>query len=395
MQNLRVLCALLALTSAQASAQLPLGSAVQVNQDNVNFQSRPQVAMAPDGSGWFVWSNFHTSDVSVRSFNVAGSMAAEATLNTHLPNSQFTPKIDVNGSGDRAISWVSIDQFGASSDRDTIVRHSTGGSLGAEILGQADSVAEPDETDVAIHSDDSLIAVWREGGTLWAHRWASNSNSLGDDESVAFDANMMWFAVAARPSGGSVVVFEAPAVSHGVYARLLAADASGMGFPLPLSETDEFPGTEPDVDSDDLGAFVAVWVTPGFGHVYARQFRADGTALSGDIQVTTSENIYRYFPKVALGPDGSFVVGWSERTSPGADDHIFAREFTRTGRAVGGPFAIEDDSDALLTSLSMGRGRFMAVWQAPDQDFDGVFARLYERRVIFSDGFEGGTTQYW
>jgi hypothetical protein len=391
----RRLSLLLVLAAASATAQLPLGNAVQINQDNLGKQLRPDVAMAPDGSGWFVWANQNGLKIAGRSFTSGGSLSAETTVSTFV-GMQGAPKIDLNDSGDRAMAWLTHDQFGAGSDYDVIVRHSTGGSLGAEMLGHENSAPEPEFTDVAIHTDDNLIVLWKEAdGTLSAHRWASNSNSLGDDETIAFDSAMDNFAVAALPSGTSVAVFDAPSGPFGALGRLVAANGSGQGLPFKLSSTENANLDDPEVASDSEGGFVAAWIDYDVDAVVARRFRANATPVGEDILVSTVSSSYRDLPQVAVGPDGSFVVAWNERTTAEADRHIFAREFTRTGAPVGGPFVVEDDTHAVMNGVAMSLGRFMVVWTAPDQSLDGIFARLYRRRVIFSDGFEGGTTQYW
>ncbi|MEO8275837.1 MAG: hypothetical protein ABI639_06425 [Thermoanaerobaculia bacterium] len=222
--------------------------------------------------------------------------------------------------------------------------------------------------------------------------------SLGDDEIVASDSELFSYDIAALPAGRSIVVLHAGTLDGDVFGQLLAANGTIAGLPFPLSATDNGPTSErsaPSVASDALGGFVAVWIDETSQQLFARRFRPDASPIGGNIQVTTTTAFQRVNPQVAMGADGSFVVTWGNELTENADGHILGREFARTGTPVGLAFSIESTVDAYNGGVAMSDGRFMATWSAPDVSSTGVWARLYERRVVFSDGFDGGNLDYW
>ena len=64
------------------------------------------------------------------------------------------------------------------------------------------------------------------------------------------------------------------------------------------------------------GNFVVAWQsftgTKGYNVVHARQFRADGTPMGGDIAVNLAQQGYSGNPAVAMDDNGDFVVAWTK-----------------------------------------------------------------------------------
>lgn len=394
------LAAALAAGPGLGQLPLPLGPMFPVNSSTAANQSGAVIGMAPDGSFRVAWSSFVNDprEIVTRGFDATGTPGAnDIFLNTFTTGNQASPAFSMNASGDWVGAWISTDQFGPSSDQDAIARFTTanGTVLQAEFLAQDDSFGDPEQVAVARHSDDSFVVVRLEDDTLRAHRYGPTGASLGGDETVGADANVGTIDVAALPAGRSVVVFDASALpTTDIVGRFVESDGSGSGLPFPVDADGPGADTHPSVAADGRGGFVVVW-NDAEGDIVARRFRADATAIGGIQLVEAANGQVTGAPDVAMASDGGFVVVWSR----GADfesEGVFAREFSRTGSPATSVFIVSTAAgDHEAASAAIGDRRYAFAWQGPDAEADGIFARRYQRRVIFGDGFESGDVGYW
>jgi hypothetical protein len=386
--------------AALAQSPLPLGAMFPVNSATAANQSGPHIGVAPDGSFRVAWSSFvnQPREIVTRQVDAAGTpLGNDVFLNTFTTGNQDAPALAMNASGDWVGAWISTDQFGPSSDADAIARFTTanGTVLQAEFLAQDDSVGDPDRVVVARHADDSFVVVRLQDESLVAHRYGSAGASLGDDETVGFDTNVGTIDVAALPAGRSVVVFDASSLpTTDIVGRFVESDGSGSGFPFPIDGDGPGADTGAHVAADARGGFVVAW-NDAEGDIVARRFRADGTAVGGILLVEAAAGQITGAPDVAMAEDGGFVVTWSR----GADfesEGVFAREYSRTGSPATSVFVVSTAAgDHETPSVGIGLRRYVFAWQGPDAEADGIFARRFERRVVFGDSFESGDLDYW
>ncbi|HEX3529606.1 MAG TPA: hypothetical protein VH988_21310 [Thermoanaerobaculia bacterium] len=127
------------------------------------------------------------------------------------------------------------------------------------------------------------------------------------------------------------------------------------------------------------GHFVAVWVDGGVrgkpANVMARIFAADGTPQTGDIRISTQEPGFQDHPRVAATPNGGFVVVWSARTSGAPQDipHVYGRLFAKNGAALGERFRLGTGYGLAQTEPTVARGpdgRFVVAWTEDDGRLD-------------------------
>ena len=127
------------------------------------------------------------------------------------------------------------------------------------------------------------------------------------------------------------------------------------------------------------GHFVAVWVDGGVrgkpANVMARIFAADGTPQTGDIRISTQEPGFQDHPRVAVAPNGGFVVVWSARASGAPQDipHVYGRLFAKNGAALGERFRLGTGYGLAQTEPAVARGpdgRFVVAWTEDDGRLD-------------------------
>jgi hypothetical protein len=125
-----------------------------------------------------------------------------------------------------------------------------------------------------------------------------------------------------------------------------------------------------DVDMDAGGGFVVVWESQGhdaegkFG-IFARRFGAAGNPLGPEVRVDVPAGRNARIPRVAVWPDGRFLVAWSRGLTDGGAG-VFARLFTAAGAPAGGELLLARDATTgfLLRTAVAARadGGFVAAW---------------------------------
>ena len=165
---------------------------------------------------------------------------------------------------------------------------------------------------------ESLVNV-TTADTQQVSSWAANVG--GASRSMAGSAN-----------GSYVVTWESGTTdgtgfglaSGNVYARVFGADGSPLtgeiqvnaittvqNAPSPKSAP---PGFDPTVAVDQAGNFVVAFKAQGTADsagIFARRFQANGTPLGNEFLVNTTTKNTQEDPAIAMAPGGSFVVTWS------------------------------------------------------------------------------------
>jgi hypothetical protein len=125
------------------------------------------------------------------------------------------------------------------------------------------------------------------------------------------------------------------------------------------------------------GSYVAVFNsdTVALGStVMLRRFAADGTPLTGDVRVDTTNNQLNSDVDVAAAPDGRFVVVWTAIDPGTSESRVVARFYSAVGAPVSGEVNAASVGHPLGSSVSMAAdGNAVVAWEAANN----VFARRY------------------
>ena len=145
---------------------------------------------------------------------------------------------------------------------------------------------------------------------------------------------------------------------------------------------------------DALGDFAIAWQSKASGHwgINAQRYDALGFADGGEVQVSPTATVDQQYPAVAMDDAGDLLVTWTNQPYL-HNTFVLAQQYTATGAALGGPFAVNtsqqyNDTDA---SVAMNdQGNVVSVWAGGDAaDKDGVLMQQYS--ISFSgessDGF--------
>ncbi len=378
MRRLAALAGLAIAVAVVATAvAAPLTGNVAVNQNTLERQEAPRVALQPGGGFLVAWEerDLDNGDVYVRRFGADGAALTAAAPVATAALRMEAPDIDTAPDGSAVVTWTE----GGTSDRDVMAQRltATGSPTGA-VIPVDDAAGTQEFSRVAISPDGTFTVVWADpaaasGGEedIYMARYEADGDLIDDVAVVARADYQLDPDVAALPDGTLVVAFSDRALGQ-VRARRFEADGDLIGSEISVGAdaVGFFGPGRPSVDADATGFTVAFELD---GTTLVRRFGADGAPVTGVVTVGAFplEN-----PFAATAPDGRSVVAW---TAPAGAEAVL-REYS----AALGPDGGEQDVSATgNTGQPFSRGvaadadGFVVVWDADDADDTGVYARRF------------------
>ena len=179
--------------------------------------------------------------------------------------------------------------------------------------------------------------------------------------------------------GGFVVVWEGDVgTGSSILGRRFNPDGQPLGDDFEVSTAVGSSQWRPRVAVAPQGGFLVVWQgsapDPLYSNVYARALDAAGDPL-GPPRLAPSDNLdHQYAPDVAAEPGGSFVVVW--QTYAGYVDPIYGRSFDALGEPLGEQFRLDPDaawSDTPAVAAT-GPGELVVAYHAYEAAYDSLLA---------------------
>ena len=121
---------------------------------------------------------------------------------------------------------------------------------------------------------------------------------------------------------------------------------------------------------------------------------AQPVPTGGELQVTATSAYNQGKSRVAVDPNGNFVVVWESYGQDGSDYGIFGRLYDSLGMPRGGEFQVNTYTTGIqeLPGVAMdGSGNFVVVWESLDQD--GSYSGIFGQRFDSSGAGVGGEFQ--
>ena len=231
-------------------------------------------------------------------------------------------------------------------------------------------------------ADGSFVVVWSSSGGgngngVFARRFSPSGVPVGGDFRVDGALPMTLGAaaprIASRANGEFLVVWSFSDTNSltAVDARRLDRQGVPLGAPFRIAEAIGSEGVGgPDVAVDAANRFVVVWVDRyrdgSYVGVSGRRFDAAGTPLGDEFRVNLQTVGNQNQPGVAVAPDGSFVVVWTDYAwGDGDEAGIIGRRYAASGAPVGGEFIVNSYTPLgqRLPSISASpTGGFVVTW---------------------------------
>jgi hypothetical protein len=196
-------------------------------------------------------------------------------------------------------------------------------------------------------------------------------------------------AVAVDAQGNFVVVWhDSHDVGDGIFGQRFDTNGTKVGPEFQVNTYTINDQRFPDVSMNAAGAFVVVWNSytqdgSGWG-VFGQRFDASGNKQGSEFQINTSTAGRQYYPAVAMGAGGDFVVVWANYGAPPARSEVSAQRFDSSGNKVGGEIQVNTYTtgyqDFAHVATAPGGG-FVVVWPSgnnQDGSLDGIFGQRFD-----------------
>jgi len=235
---------------------------------------------------------------------------------------------------------------------------------------------------VAMDTAGNFACTWSRDGDAYARRFSRGGIPLmGDDVRVNADTagTQMYPRVASDADGNFVVAWEHvidTPYSRSIYARQFDAGGTPMtGDDFRVNADTADYHFVPSVAADADGNFVVAWERIGTGGtsdtrgIHARRFASDGTPRDSD-DFKVDRGTFREVgakPRVAMEPDGDFVVVWNDYDSGGSDYTVYARRYQASGTPVTGSVDVAggdtDEYGVVRADVAVNaNGDFAVAW---------------------------------
>jgi len=422
-----LIAAVLVLAVLSAAAQQPLGDQFLAGPPGDFVDARdPVVAIAGSGAFTIAWYATYLAmsskrGVYARRFNNRGNPTGDVFMvNTSTAYHARVPRVAMTPFGDMVIVWVG----GVNEHRVYFQRYdASGSSAGGETeVSDIRIGTVPRTLDVAMDLYGKFVVVWfteyspgtdTDSYAIVARRFGVNGTPIGDVFQVndyTADAQVHP-RVAMNDTGAFVVTWRStgsPGTDQSHYsiqARLFEFDGPGSADPqFQVNQTTIGEQEEPDVGMNRTGDFVITWaseVDGGDQGIMGRAYGVDGTPDGDEFRIDGWPYglfVQQDAPAVAVTEMDDFYVAWySHQTLTGDDPlaSIAGREYY-SAEPPTDQFQINTETDNYQDDAGIASdsdGGYVVTWW----DWDGIHARRFATPyyLVFSDGFESGSTGSW
>ena len=275
------------------------------------------------------------------------------------------------------------------------------------------------EPAVAAFGDGRFLVAWRQAGSVGDDATGDSIQGRPFGPDPGFDGDQLQLnsittgdelrpAAAPLPDGGAVLAWHATASSGddseatSVQVRRLDAGLVPLGADLQANTVTTLEQRRADVAAAADGSFVAVWESedapddPGSLGVRVRRFAPDGSPLGADFAVNAFTSSDQAAARVAVHPDGSFVVVWQTDASVGddADTGVHRRRLDAAGTPLGGDLQVHSTTAGAQAAPDVAAtpdGGFVVTWESASSAGTDTDGTSIQARRFSSDGTAAGT----
>ncbi len=303
-------------------------------------------------------------------------LGSEFLVNTYTGGRQFVPDVAFGADGEFVVVWTSQPRAGNPMSVFGQRFDPAGGPLGSEFRVNTYTTSHQLYPSVAADADGNFVVVWQkiaQDSAILGRRFDAVGTPIDEEVQIntMTSGSLLLADVASDADGNFVVVWHSS--NYGrfrIHGRRFDAMGQGLGSEFEINPSSGRDNRYATVSMDGEGDFVVAWEQFAWAHpaphdVMAQRFDAAGAALGDAFRVNASANKYPRQPVVASDREGNFVVNWFDVTDGG---HLFGREYEADGSPRTGVFRVN-------TLASQPRG-FPAVSSAPDGDYVVVWATL-------------------
>lgn len=423
--RLTLIAAAAALAGAGAqAAPLAMGPQFQLTP-NPTDGNAPGVAMTPEGTAIFAWSESVAGDGSgsgivARIFpaNYTSIVPVPAVaINSTTAGDQTSPSVAASAAGDFVVAWAGTGGADGSTSGIRMKRFDlTGASTWTEVAVNTVTAGSQYSPQVAVDADGNGVVAWigtdTAGTGIKARRFGTSLPLTAAEFQVntVSTGNQYNPDVAMAPDGQYVIVWQSTDAASGSPIRARVFDPSGgaISNEIVVSTSTTTSLSSPSVAMDAVGNFMVAWSDPSTG-IRARRFTPAGVARSSEVTVSSVGLVAN--PSVSADANGDFTIAWEGYISTTGQTvcAIRLRRFDGAGSTIGNETTVNNETSCNQLrpgiaadadgDLAIGWPKFTAGQGVPVS----LSARLYKSRepidLVLTQGdvdpaFTGGELRY-
>jgi hypothetical protein len=424
------------LASASRGQVSPNGPEFQVNTYTTGLQQYPAVASDARGNFVVAWQSYgagtdQDASIQLQRFGASGApLGGEFQVNTYTTGPQSYPALAMDDQGDFILVWESDYSTGTDNSHSVQARlfAAAGTPLGPEFQVNTYTFGRQAHPAVAMTGPSIFVVVWSSYGSSGSDTtsYSIQGRRFGADgvpQGPQFQVNtyttdyQVFPAVAAGAESSFVVVWQSAGSfgtdprSFSIQGQRIAADGTFLGSQFQVNGYTTSFQLWPAIAADGGGNFVVVWTSYGSNgsdsshySIQAQLYAADGEPVGPEFEVNSYTSNTQQLARVAVAPQGNFVVTWESYGSPGNDAvaaSIQAQIFDGSGAALGEQFQVNTyttRSQRWADVALDATGNLVIAWASSgsfgtDMDATSVQGQRYDG--LFRDGFESGDTSRW
>ncbi|HNM75094.1 MAG TPA: PKD domain-containing protein, partial [Accumulibacter sp.] len=268
-----------------------------------------------------------------------------------------------------------------------------------------------DNAAMARLSDGGYVTVWQsnsqDGWSNGVHgqRYDAKGVPVGSEFQInTYTPGQQYEpTVAGLNGGGFVVAWRSDGQDGsgaGVYAQRFDANGVPVGNEFLVNSTTSSNQYQPTLIGTADGGFVVAWyhdsvnVGGEYYDIFFQRYNASGVAQGGETRgnPTGLGTVAQSEPSLAALSGGGFVLTWTDQSTDGSGNGVFAQRFNANGTTAGSSFQVNtfttgDQSDSHVVGLT--GGGFVVVWRSTGQDGGGsygVFGQIYNSAGVAVGG---------
>ncbi|CAN5274874.1 hypothetical protein BH11PLA2_BH11PLA2_43420 [soil metagenome] len=386
------------------------GPLVRTNTTTNLSQSTADVAVAPDGRSIVVWqgngevaNNADDAGIFAQLYAADGSaVGSEFRINTFTsPSTYSLPHVGMDAAGNFVVAWNATPPSGTTF---VVYRRFTanGTPIGSEATPYSvGSLYGQGPCDIAVNDAGQFTIAWQSitsdgTGDILAQQFNSNGSLATNgfhNVNAWTTGNQTNPKVGMDDAGNVAIAWEdytqesgSSTVDRGIYTRLFRADGTAVGGDLHVNTTSTNIQSSPALAMDSLGNIAVAWQSmnqaeSGYTNVYGQYFNSAGVKVGTEFPLATNTAFNQIAPDVALDTDGDAVFTWATGANPSQFSDVVFQRFNSVGSKVGVEAAVASSANAsfsqdlpVVAMDAMGNARVVWSGNGPG-DTQGIFTQ--------------------
>jgi hypothetical protein len=299
----------------------PLSDQFQINSTTGVFVAFADVAVAPNGVAFVVWSRFQTTqfDVLGQRLTASGALLGSEFVIADEPDFATGAVVAVSPTGEAMVAWGSGSSPGSDTSGASVQARrfdASGGAVGSRFQVNTTTTGFQGSPEISIGPDGTGVVIWfdQDPDLIRGQRYAASGSPVGQEFSispplgvtsshfVAHDPNGQFVAIWRILTPGGIETHGQRFDTAGNPIASFQFEELGAGFAFAIDPAGEIVFVSADTQFDDgnlLGSTIE-----------ARRYDTTGTAVGSAFQVRAYTSEEHESPTIAIDDAGRLLIAW-------------------------------------------------------------------------------------